>query len=142
MLSLFVLLALMVLHVVHQELQDHIDELQSQLEEYHSQGRVGRPLLQNSLYEELADDGVGSGQGTSDPRVHMAWVGSIESYRWFKKPYVVQGSSSSQTGSLGGTENYNGLGMPSGIGMGKGYVGIGGKPGAGIARSGGKLRVM
>ncbi|KAM6467372.1 ninein isoform 3-T6 [Liasis olivaceus] len=40
------------------ELQDHIDELQSQLEEYQLQGRVIRPSLQNSLYEELNDGGV------------------------------------------------------------------------------------
>ncbi|XP_063146634.1 ninein isoform X2 [Candoia aspera] len=40
------------------ELQDHIDELQSQLEEYQIQDRVIRPSLQNSLYEELNDGGV------------------------------------------------------------------------------------
>ncbi|XP_070605330.1 ninein isoform X6 [Erythrolamprus reginae] len=37
------------------ELQDHIDELQSQLEEYQMQGRIIRPSLQSSLYEELND---------------------------------------------------------------------------------------
>ncbi|XP_039185419.1 ninein isoform X2 [Crotalus tigris] len=44
------------------ELQDHIDELQSQLEEYQIQGRIIRPSLQNTLYEELNDCGVQSSQ--------------------------------------------------------------------------------
>ncbi|KAH0620223.1 hypothetical protein JD844_020281 [Phrynosoma platyrhinos] len=44
------------------ELQDQIDELQSQLEEYQAQGRVVRPSLKNSLYEELDDGGVECGQ--------------------------------------------------------------------------------
>ncbi|XP_042329515.1 ninein isoform X7 [Sceloporus undulatus] len=44
------------------ELQDQIDELQSQLEEYQAQGRVVRPSLKNSLYEELGDGGVECGQ--------------------------------------------------------------------------------
>ncbi|XP_029141234.1 ninein [Protobothrops mucrosquamatus] len=44
------------------ELQDHIDELQSQLEEYQIQGRIIRPSLQNTLYEELNDYGVQSSQ--------------------------------------------------------------------------------
>ncbi|XP_062974312.1 ninein isoform X2 [Elgaria multicarinata webbii] len=39
------------------ELQDQIDELQSHLEEYQAQGRVVRPSLKNSLFEELNDDG-------------------------------------------------------------------------------------
>uniref|UniRef100_A0A8C5S2C5 Ninein n=1 Tax=Laticauda laticaudata TaxID=8630 RepID=A0A8C5S2C5_LATLA len=46
------------------ELQDHIDELQSQLEEYQIQGRIIRPSLQNSLYEELNDGGM---QGSQEP---------------------------------------------------------------------------
>ncbi|XP_067319226.1 ninein isoform X2 [Anolis sagrei] len=44
------------------EFQDQIDELQSQLEEYQAQGRVVRPSLQNSLYQELDDGGVECGQ--------------------------------------------------------------------------------
>uniref|UniRef100_A0A803T4V0 EF-hand domain-containing protein n=1 Tax=Anolis carolinensis TaxID=28377 RepID=A0A803T4V0_ANOCA len=40
------------------EFQDQIDELQSQLEEYQAQGRIVRPSLQNSLYQELDDGGV------------------------------------------------------------------------------------
>ncbi|XP_032092654.1 ninein isoform X2 [Thamnophis elegans] len=44
------------------ELQDHIDELQSQLEEYQIQGRIIRPSLQSSLYEELNDGGMQGGQ--------------------------------------------------------------------------------
>ncbi|XP_058019079.1 ninein isoform X2 [Ahaetulla prasina] len=46
------------------ELQDHIDELQSQLEEYQIQGRIIRPSLQSSLYEELNDIGM---QGSQEP---------------------------------------------------------------------------
>uniref|UniRef100_H0XAY6 Ninein n=1 Tax=Otolemur garnettii TaxID=30611 RepID=H0XAY6_OTOGA len=51
-------------------LQDQVDELQSELEEYRAQGKVLRPPLQNSLSEELdvssggggveADQGLGS----------------------------------------------------------------------------------
>ncbi|XP_062824771.1 ninein isoform X2 [Anolis carolinensis] len=44
------------------EFQDQIDELQSQLEEYQAQGRIVRPSLQNSLYQELDDGGVECGQ--------------------------------------------------------------------------------
>ncbi|XP_026554548.1 ninein isoform X5 [Pseudonaja textilis] len=44
------------------ELQDHIDELQSQLEEYQIQGRIIRPSLQNSLYDELNDGGMQGSQ--------------------------------------------------------------------------------
>ncbi|XP_061468543.1 ninein isoform X2 [Rhineura floridana] len=44
------------------ELQDQIDELQSQLEEYQAQGRVARPSLKASLFEELDDGGVVSAQ--------------------------------------------------------------------------------
>ncbi|XP_034289244.1 ninein isoform X1 [Pantherophis guttatus] len=46
------------------ELQDRIDELQSQLEEYQIQGRIIRPSLQSSLYEELNDVGM---QGSQEP---------------------------------------------------------------------------
>nr|XP_056708055.1 ninein [Euleptes europaea] len=37
------------------ELQDQIDELQSQLEAHRTQGKAVEPLLKNSLYEELDD---------------------------------------------------------------------------------------
>lgn len=39
--------------VFTQELQDQIDELQSELEEYRVQGRVCRPSLESSLHEEF-----------------------------------------------------------------------------------------
>lgn len=37
----------------YQELQDRIDELQSELEEYRTQEKVFRPSLKSSLSEEL-----------------------------------------------------------------------------------------
>ncbi|XP_054826891.1 ninein isoform X2 [Eublepharis macularius] len=40
------------------ELQDQIDELQSQLEAHRTPGKVAQPSLENSLYDELADGGV------------------------------------------------------------------------------------
>nr|XP_020667675.1 ninein [Pogona vitticeps] len=46
------------------ELQDQVDELQSQLEEYRAQGKVVRPLLKNSLYEELNEGGE---EGDQEP---------------------------------------------------------------------------
>uniref|UniRef100_A0A8C5WSS3 Ninein n=1 Tax=Laticauda laticaudata TaxID=8630 RepID=A0A8C5WSS3_LATLA len=54
------------------ELQDHIDELQSQLEEYQIQGRIIRPSLQNSLYEELNDGGMQEPASEDCSRLNMS----------------------------------------------------------------------
>uniref|UniRef100_A0A8C6XA35 Ninein n=1 Tax=Naja naja TaxID=35670 RepID=A0A8C6XA35_NAJNA len=54
------------------ELQDHIDELQSQLEEYQIQGRIIRPSLQHSLYEELNDGGMQEPASEDCSRVNMS----------------------------------------------------------------------
>lgn len=47
--------------VFTQELQDQIDELQSELEEYRTQGRIFRPSLESSLHEEFDIKNGGSG---------------------------------------------------------------------------------
>ena len=50
-----------------QELQDQIDELQSELEEYRAQGKVLRPSLKNSLSEEFDIDMKSHGNSAIEP---------------------------------------------------------------------------
>ncbi|NWW92314.1 NIN protein, partial [Rhynochetos jubatus] len=49
------------------ELQDHIDELHSELEEYRAQGKVLRPSLKNSLSEEFDIDMKSHGNSGIEP---------------------------------------------------------------------------
>ncbi|XP_010149258.1 PREDICTED: LOW QUALITY PROTEIN: ninein-like, partial [Eurypyga helias] len=49
------------------ELQDHIDELHSELEEYRAQGKVLRPSLKNSLSEEFDIDMKNHGNSGIEP---------------------------------------------------------------------------
>lgn len=65
-----------------QLLQDQVDELQSELEEYQAQGRVLRLPCQNALSEELDGhgDGIEQDQGkhicTQSFRcLHLTWFG-------------------------------------------------------------------
>lgn len=50
-----------------QELQDQIDELHSELEEYRAQGKVLRPPLKNSLSEEFDIDMKSHGNSGIEP---------------------------------------------------------------------------
>lgn len=50
-----------------QELQDQIDELHSELQEYRAQGKVLRPSLKNSLSEEFDMDMKSHGNGGIEP---------------------------------------------------------------------------
>lgn len=50
-----------------QELQDQIDELHSELEEYRAQGKVLRPSLKNSLSEEFDIDMKSHGNSGIEP---------------------------------------------------------------------------
>ncbi|NWI64189.1 NIN protein, partial [Todus mexicanus] len=54
-------------HLPSQELQDQIDELHSELEEYRAQGKVLRPSLKNSLSEEFDIDMKSHGNSGIEP---------------------------------------------------------------------------
>lgn len=67
MLSCLWLLSLRLLVSLFQELQDQIDELHSELEEYRAQGKVLRPSLKNLLSEEFDIDMKSHGNSGIEP---------------------------------------------------------------------------